>query len=265
MSDPQEIPFIKMHSIGNDMIVIDRYIPLTVQEIQSLCHRSYGVGCDQLLMLEGERLHIWNQDGSVALACGNGTRCIIELLADSSRMSQNSDHIMLQGPVEALEGWRRPDGQITVIQGAPSIKGITQARLEDHLVKGYSVCVGNPHWIFVQKPPAHHLWQELSAHPAFPGGTNVSFVYRHKGQWYGQTWERGAGLTMGCGSGACAMAAVLWAEKYIDSPCLELRMPGGTITIRSGTSGYEHTAYVHKIAHGFWVRQDLSPRHLTQI
>ena len=264
------IPFIKMHSLGNDIIILPQEIFLCDDEIKRMAHRNYGVGCDQIMRIEsregGHRVRIWNQDGTPALACGNGTRCVIEYLNPPY-----GEKMTLEGPVGLLTGWKTTDGLVHVQQGVPLVGmivhkgGKTRAPTLNLTEYGYDegvpVSVGNPHLVVCSSPPdpSSPLWKALSQHPAFPEGVNVSFVYEDIGVCV-KTWERGVGFTLGCGSAACAVASVLFQGPFFPSSLsfegsfrsLELDMPGGRMCVYETDQGIVHAAPATTLFWGWW-------------
>jgi len=261
------IPFIKMHSLGNDVIVLPQVEGLCEADIKRMAHRNYGIGCDQVMGL-GSPMQIWNQDGTKALACGNGTRCVIEYLNPPY-----NEKITIEGPVGPLIGWKTQDGLVHVQQGYPLVGVITHKGVETAMptldLKDYEydwgvpVSIGNPHLVISAPPPVSSspLWRALAHHPAFPEGVNVSFVYEDQGVCV-TTWERGVGLTLGCGSAACAVASTLFQGSFFPSSLsfegscrsLSLKMPGGTICVYETDQGIVHAAQAVTLYWGWWKR-----------
>lgn len=248
----QMIPFIKMVSLGNDIIVLPVSQEITSEQIKTLAHRNNGIGADQILML-GNPLKIWNQDSSVAEACGNGTRCVIAYLSPAVE-----EKISIPGPVGPLVGWYEKNHEVSVQQGNAVIGLIKIKNAEYHteeislssygLSSGIPIYMGNAHLVIFAAPPDDLKWQTLVYHPSFPEGVNVSFVSRES--FYVTVWERGVGPTLGCGSAACAVASVLFSQG-VPSP-VTLQMPGGKISVAKTSLGLVHTAQVTTIAHGWW-------------
>lgn len=253
--------FIKAQSLGNDFVII-KDVVLAQKNIQLIANRWYGVGCDQLLVLQTSpkgfddtcHVSIWNQDGSPAESCGNGIRCVIALI---SRLIQETRSIRLEGPVGELYGWMEKDGiNMTVQEKKPSVGYIKRNNVLHQegkidlgvpgLSEGIPVYVGNPHLlVFIEDDliDFNSLGLVLSKHPAFPDGVNVSFV-----KWIGLNavkvvvWERGAGLTSSCGSAACAIAAFIFTLDPDSNHC-SLEMPGGKILVSRDAQGdLFHTA-----------------------
>ena len=268
-----------MHSLGNDIIILPQEISLCNEELKRMAHRNYGIGCDQIMAL-GAHIRIWNQDGTLALACGNGTRCVIDYLNPPY-----DEKITLNGPVGPLTGWKSTDGLVYVQQGVPLIGtivhkgGATAVDTLDLSAYGYDhgipVSIGNPHLVISARAPSPDspVWKALSGHPAFPEGVNVSFVYEDGTEICVTTWERGAGLTLGCGSAACAVAYVLFQRPsfIVDfSPTssgtpLSLRMPGGKIVVYETDQGMVHGAPTSTICWGWWkdrASKDMPPSDL---
>lgn len=259
------ISFIKMHSLGNDIIILPQEISLCNEEIKRMAHRNYGIGCDQIMAL-GTPIRIWNQDGTEALACGNGTRCVIDYLNPPCE-----EKIILHGPVGSLMGWKSADGLVYVQQGTPLIGAIVhkgEVKMIDTLDlhaygyhQGIPVNIGNPHLVISGRPPSPDspVWKALSHHPAFPEGVNVSFVYEETDVCV-TTWERGAGLTLGCGSAACAVAYVLFQRPSFLTGFVPIRpgmpltlaMGGGAIVVYETNEGIVHGASTSTICWGWW-------------
>jgi len=211
------IPFTKMQAQGNDFIILNglnNQLPeLSEAFVRTITERRYGIGCDQLLVLETSDsadacMRIFNNDGSEAANCGNGLRCVGELLMSTSGKSQVS--IALADRIVRAD---RNNG-IRVEMGAATISGQTDAHID--------VEIGNPHSVFFE------------AVEKFPPDRNVEIITGQIADHvYIDIIERGAGHTPACGSGACATAAAIWhAESHVRP--LTIEMPGGTVTV-SGT------------------------------
>lgn len=251
------IEFIKANSLGNDFVIL-KNVELKRDQIEKICSRRFGIGCDQILVLKQEdneafipdkinEFVIYNQDGTMAEACGNGTRCLVAWMAQ--HMEKRNARIHLTGPVGNLFGWLdAKDGDIVVEQGKANVGSIIRygelcevPRLPinaNGLVEGIPVSIGNPHLVIFTLEPLNFdfLGLMLSKHEAFPLGTNVSFV-----RWIGDghvevtIWERGTGLTLSCGSAACAVASVMFSLGQ-NGP-LRVEMPGGMITVWQDAEG----------------------------
>jgi len=211
------VPFTKMQAQGNDFIILNglnHTLPeLTEAFVRTITERRYGIGCDQLLVLHASdsadaAMRIFNNDGSEAGNCGNGLRCVGELLMSASGKNQMS--IALADRIVLAE---RNNG-IRINMGAASISGQTDAHID--------VEIGNPHSVFFE------------AVEEFPADRNVEIVTGQIADHvYIDIIERGSGHTPACGSGACATAAAIWhAESHVRP--LTIEMPGGTVIV-SGT------------------------------
>lgn len=229
MSRTEKLPFLKMHGLGNDFIVLDGRdgspMPDAVQ-MQALAHRHLGIGCDQLMVLmppvDGVDvvLDMFNADGSVAGACGNGTRCVADLIM----AERNTDKVVIRTISGDLPAWRTDkDAPISVQMGPvhTSWQDIPLTRDMDTLFldlgladfgSATALSVGNPHAVFfVEDAEAVDIekWGPIAEqHPIFADRANIEFVsVIARDTIRMRVWERGVGVTMACGSGACAAAA----------------------------------------------------------
>lgn len=209
------LSFIKMHGLGNDFVIIDfreEIVPLSPGQIQHICDRNFGIGCDLLTLLEpSDNADIFarflNADGSESAACGNATRCV----ADIVMKEQGSDACTIETGRGILKCTRAESNMVTVDMGAPmnveSIK-LTQGPVRAPVL----VNMGNPHCVFLVDNlvniPVEEIGSLVENNPIFPNKTNVEFVeVINDTQMRQKTWERGVGVTLACGSGACAVAA----------------------------------------------------------
>ena len=221
MRDPQGLTFRKMHGAGNDFVLIDsrgREAVMTPALARALGDRHRGVGYDQLAEMrrggdDALALDFWNADGSRAGACGNATRCAAALVMD-----ETGQHALEIRTARGRLHAERRDGAIWVNMGAPirDWRDIPLARAVDpaHLpLPGDPVAVGmgNPHCVFLvpdaEAEPVALRGPEVERDPLFPDRANVEFVsLLGPDRLRLRVWERGAGLTLACGSGACAAA-----------------------------------------------------------
>ena len=236
--------FLKMHGAGNDFVVIDsrgRGAVTTPALARALGDRNRGVGFDQLAEIRdsGEadfELDFWNSDGSRAGACGNATRCVCDLVM----RGLGRDAVSLVTARGRLHAVRGADGLVSVNMGAPqrlwSEIPLAEAVDPAHLPLAgdpAAVGMGNPHCIFfVPDAEAVDLaarGPEIEHHPLFPQRTNVEFASLvAPDRLRLRVWERGAGITLACGSGACA-TAVAAAERGLTGVTLE--MDGGRLEV----------------------------------
>jgi diaminopimelate epimerase len=259
------IPFVKMHGIGNDFVCLDLIQDPLPRELAvarldwpelaiSICHRRFGVGADGILVIErGQmapfRMRMFNPDGTEAEMCGNGTRCVGRFLVDHGYASPGRLDLEVFGRVV----------QLTVLPDLISVDMGPAAVLErgidlPHALRGTSVEVGNPHLVIrvddVEAVPLKKWGPEMETLPQFPNGTNVHF-YQGLGdsELRMRTWERGAGATLACGSGACAVAAA-----HLGRPGkLHLHLPGGPLWLEIDERGHANmTGAAVEVFQGEW-------------
>ncbi len=250
------VTFFKMNGLGNDFVVVDaraRKVRFSAEAARRIGDRHRGVGFDQLLSIEPANgagdavMRIWNPDGSVAEACGNGTRCVADLLLGET----NKTSVTLSTSGGLLSCTREADGRIMVDMGEPKLEwqdiplaermdtrtlDIQMGPIDAPVLVGPSaVNMGNPHCIFfVADAEAHDLKKigpMLEHHPLFPEKANISLAQvKGKGEVRLRVWERGAGLTLACGSAACA-AAVAGARKKLTDRKVRVVLDGGALDI----------------------------------
>ncbi|MGI3778880.1 MAG: diaminopimelate epimerase [Janthinobacterium lividum] len=240
------VPFTKMHGCGNDFVVLDERahpLDLTPAQAAALCDRRLGIGCDQLVTLTpvaGDAaavfMRIRNPDGSEAGACGNATRCVASLVAAETGL----DSVTVHTVSGILASERLPDGRVRVDMGAPRLgwRDVPLAREVDTLhlpLPGNpsALSMGNPHATFflpdVDAVATHGAALERA--PLFPERANIGFAHvLAPDRIRLRVWERGAGLTLACGSGACA-ALVNAARRGLCGRRAEVLMDGGTLEI----------------------------------
>ena len=235
-------PFHKMHGLGNDFVIVDaREAPFAVTPslARAVADRRTGVGCDQLIVLEPSdtadlRMRIWNSDGGEVESCGNATRCVVQL---TGAKQIDSDGGLLEG--EDL------GGEIEVSIGEPRF-GWDKVPLAypidtnplpmawGELMRPMALNVGNPHLVFfvddLDAVPIEEFGPKIEHDPAFPERINVNVARAEEHGVRLRTWERGAGLTLACGTGACATAVAAIRTKRASSP-VKVSMPGGSLTI----------------------------------
>ena len=231
-----------MHGLGNDFVIVDaRETPFDVPPAlaKAIADRHTGVGCDQLIVLEPSaiadlRMRIWNSDGGEVESCGNATRCVVQLTG-AKRI--DSDGGLLEGAALGAE--------VEVSIGEPRFgwDDIPLAYPADtnplplawgSLAEPIALNVGNPHVVFfvddVDAVPIEDIGPEIETDTAFPERINVNVAEVDGDGIRLKTWERGAGLTLACGTGACATAVAAIRSKRVNSP-VTVRMPGGSLTI----------------------------------
>lgn len=250
--------FVKMHGCGNDFVVFDertRPLGFTPTRAAAIADRRTGVGCDQFITIEPGRdgadafMRIRNPDGSEAGACGNATRCVAHLLAaEAGRSELTIRTIAGDLPCRVL-----PDGQICVDMGSARLdwQDVPLARAMDTLrldlgcypVSDPAACsMGNPHATFfvpaMDAVPIREIGPVLEHDPLFPERANIGFVeVLAPDRIRLRVWERGAGLTLACGSGACA-ALVNAHRRGLTARRAAVVMDGGTVTIEWREDGH---------------------------
>src|SRR5215213_9825659 len=234
--------FHKMHGLGNDFVIIDareQAFDVTPALARAIADRRTGVGCDQLIVLEPSdsaelKMRIWNSDGGEVESCGNATRCVIQL---TGAKSIDSDGGRLEGEqlgadVEVSLGEPRFAWDEVPLAYAMDTAALPMAW--DALEKPQALSVGNPHVVFfvgdLDAIPIEELGPRIENDSAFPDRINVNVAEIDGEGIRLKTWERGAGLTLACGTGACATAVAAIKSKRVGSP-VTVTMPGGSLTI----------------------------------
>jgi len=249
------VPFTKMHGAGNDFVVFDgvtRPVPLTPEKIRRLADRHFGIGCDQVLLVERPtasgadfRYRIFNADGGEVEQCGNGARCFVRFVRD--RRLTAKDEIA----VETLSGMiyprLEPDGNVTVNMGVPRLdpaevpfEASTRENVYDLEVNGRKVNVtvlsmGNPHAVQVvpevDSAPVNTQGPLIERHPRFPQRVNAGYMQIvDRGHIRLRVYERGAGETLACGTGACA-AVVAGRQRGLLDDKVDVKLLGGTLRV----------------------------------
>ena len=234
--------FHKMHGLGNDFVIIDareQAFDVTPALARAIADRRTGVGCDQLIVLEPSdradlRMRIWNADGGEVESCGNATRCVIQL---TSAKSIDSDGGLLEGEqlgaeVEVSLGEPRFEWDQVPLAYPMDTSALPMAW--ESLENPQALSVGNPHVVFfvddLDAAPIEELGRRIENDAAFPERINVNVAQVEADGIGLKTWERGAGLTLACGTGACATAVAAIKSKRATSP-VKISMPGGSLTI----------------------------------
>lgn len=246
--------FHKMHGLGNDFVVLDlrrQRHDMDAEAARALADRKTGVGCDQVLVLRPGKeealaaFEIWNADGSVATQCGNGARCLGAYLDARGETPQGP--FVLQSPSGPLRLECHADGQVQVAMGVPRFAAAAvpvKLPVEDGRIRldvagtALSLSVlsmGNPHAVLevedLAAAPVETLGAAISHHPAFPEGCNVGFAeIAGADELRLAVYERGAGPTRACGSGACAAMVAARHARRVDAT-VRVIQPGGVLTI----------------------------------
>lgn len=249
----REVNFRKMHGLGNDFVIIDTRVQdlqLTTNEICLICDRHFGVGCDQLVMLSQSDqadiyVQFYNGDGSQSGACGNATRCVADILMNETRL----DQCVIETDAGHLHARRAENNFITVNMGEPALdwNQIPLASDMDTLKLPFTgaptaVNMGNPHCVYfvdeIVDNNVNEIGKVTENNELFPERTNVEFVHKIDENHFRQrTWERGAGVTLACGSGACAVAVAAIRNDFAQKDTLmTITLDGGDLLIEWKTS-----------------------------
>jgi diaminopimelate epimerase len=244
-----------MHGLGNDFVVVDaihQQVELTPDHIRFLSNRRFGVGCDQVLLVEVAesdeamfRYRIFNADGNEVEQCGNGARCFARFVLDEGLTDQSVIPVETRGGLIVLRV--QPDGQIAVDMGVPRLepeeipftaRGKDIAYDVEVLGKRYQlgvVSMGNPHAVLqvdnVQTAPVAELGPAIESHVRFPNRVNAGFMQVVDRQRIRlRVYERGAGETLACGTGACAAVVSGKLQGLLDDE-VTVELPGGELMI----------------------------------
>lgn len=252
--------FTKMHGLGNDFMVIDgihQSPVLTPERIRQWADRHFGIGFDQLLIVEPPTTpnalftyRIFNADGSEVGQCGNGARCFARFVLDKGLTTERDIPVDTKSGLITLHV--TDDGNVTVDMGAPITKPSRIPFIADEAATSYrlalpstiegksevlidAISMGNPHAVIdvpdVMTAAVDQLGPIVEHHPRFPEHVNVGFMMvidRHRIRL--RVFERGAGETLACGTGACAAVVSGIRRGLLDSPC-QVDLPGGSLSI----------------------------------
>ncbi|MFT6067343.1 MAG: diaminopimelate epimerase [Methylophilaceae bacterium] len=250
-----KVNFTKMQGIGNDFVVIDRVttsITLTTAQIQHIANRFFGVGCDQLLMVEKSdtanvdfRYRIFNADGGEVEHCGNGARCFVRFVVDKGLTKKHQITVETASGIIILK--LQPNGDVVVDMGPPNLEPDSlpflaaqrqpqyTLRLTDGVIPVSAVSMGNPHAVVlvdnVETAAVSKLGPQIESHSQFPQHVNAGFmqvVNSHEINL--RVYERGSGETLACGTGACAAVVSGIQLNLLQSPVL-VNMRGGQLQI----------------------------------
>ena len=250
-----KLKFSKMHGLGNDFVVLDgirQQVALTPEQLRHLADRHFGIGCDQVLLVEAAdaagvdfRYRIFNADGSEVEQCGNGARCFVRFVHESGLTDKREIRVETRSGliVPRLEG----DGSVTVDMGIPRFLPAEIPFIHDEDVVIYSldvadesleisvVSMGNPHAVqvvaSVDSAPVGEHGPLIERHERFPQRVNAGFMQvgdRHAIRL--RVYERGSGETLACGTGACAAAVSGIRRGLLDSP-VRVTTRGGDLVI----------------------------------
>lgn len=254
--------FTKMHGLGNDFIVIDainQRVNLSAEQITRLSDRRFGIGCDQLLIVEAPKTpdadfyyRIFNYDGSEVENCGNGARCFAKFVRD--RQLTGKSTIIVDTICGRMSLQVKKNNLITVDMGVPILEPAAipyrakqrqctyPLQLSDSIITISAVSMGNPHAVTIVESVSTALiasqGREIEAHSDFPNKVNAGFMAiksRHEIDL--RVYERGVGETLACGTGACAAVVAGRLQNQLDASVL-VNLPGGLLTIEWAGEGH---------------------------
>jgi len=251
-----KLAFTKMQGAGNDFVVLDgvsRQLSLTPAQLRRLADRHFGIGCDQILLVEPPRAagtdfryRIFNADGGEVEQCGNGARCFVRFVRERGLTEKNEIQVETAAGIITLR--MEANGEVTVNMGAPvfEAKRIPFVTDSDALVQALevdgttveitAVSMGNPHAVQVvadvDAAPVASQGPLIERHARFPERVNAGYMQvLDRGRIRLRVYERGAGETLACGSGACAAVAVGIRRGLLDAR-VHVSTHGGDLTIR---------------------------------
>jgi len=240
-----KLRFTKMEGAGNDFVVLDcssSPFSLDASQIRKIADRHFGVGADQVLVVEKAgkpgvdfRYRIFNADGGEVEQCGNGARCFVKFVHGKGLTSKREIRVDTLGGV--IVPRLEPDGEVSVDMGPPAVERplLQSILLENEEIEATILSMGNPHAVQVvpdvEKAPVTTQGPKLEHHARFPGRVNAGYLQvRGRHRIALRVWERGAGETLACGTGACAAAVTGIERGLLDSPVV-VETHGGTLTV----------------------------------
>ncbi|MGV6807037.1 MAG: diaminopimelate epimerase [bacterium] len=253
--------FTKMHGLGNDFVVIDavsQQFNMTAERARRLGDRRFGIGCDQILLVEPPpspgidfSYRIFNQDGTEVEQCGNGARCFARFVRDRRLTGKSVIRVHTRGGDITLRV--QPDNQVVVNMGAPRLDPqdipaafpsrqlLYPVEVAGQSIELSSVSMGNPHGVIivddVESAPVETLGPALEEHPVFPQRANIGFMeIVSRSEINLRVFERGAGETLACGTGACAAVVAGRIQDLLDSE-VNVNLPGGSLQIQWSGEG----------------------------
>ncbi|MGV6817493.1 MAG: diaminopimelate epimerase [Thiotrichales bacterium] len=250
-----KLKFTKMQGIGNDFVVIDainQKVELSTEQVKHIADRRFGVGCDQILLVEAPsspdvafRYRILNADGSEVAQCGNGARCFARFVTEKGLINEPEFLVETQSGIIILQ--IQEDGEVLVNMGEPDFtpanipldfpeeQSAYAVRIEGETINFGAVSMGNPHAVItvadVDTAPVLTLGPILENHPLFPERCNIGFMQILAPDHIRlRVYERGTGETLACGSGACAAVAIGQRQHKLADQ-VKVDLPGGSLKI----------------------------------
>lgn len=247
--------FYKYHGAGNDFIMIDNMngrVSVSAEYVARLCDRHFGVGADGLILLEASDkadcfMNYFNSDGTMAEMCGNGVRCTAKFFLEQTKSSKKEMSIDTRAGIKKIicneDGLPAQAGSFSVNMGAPvfSHKDFPDGSLELENISFSFVSMGNPHAVGfvadVNQVNLLNIGPRIENDSHFPNKINVELVQKISDDYFKvKVWERGSGATLACGTGACAVYAILKKEnKNLEEATLEF--PGGKLFLSENEKG----------------------------
>lgn len=250
------VRFTKMHGLGNDFVVLDlvtQRVKINERVVKKLADRHTGIGFDQLLIVEPPSqpdmdfsYRIYNADGSEVEHCGNGARCFAKFVRDKNLVHKNQIRVETAKGIAVLN--LRDDRQIEVDMGEPTLTPADIPFIADDQADSYAievagetfslgaVSMGNPHGVLlvedIEQAPVETLGPLLESHPRFPARANIGFMQIiSRNEVNLRVYERGAGETRACGTGACGAIVAGRLQGLLDN-CVTVHLPGGDLEIQ---------------------------------
>ena len=238
--------FTKMHGLGNDYLYVYGEVPNNVAELsRKLSERHFGVGSDGMIYISKSgianfKMRIFNADGSEAKMCGNGIRCVGKYVYDKGYTDKRFISVETLSGVKylTLQVVNGKVKSVTVDMGQAKSQKSMELTIDGEKVLLIPVSVGNPHAVIfvddIEKVPLTRLGPKIEHHEAFPDGVNVEFVeVLRADELRMRVWERGSGVTMACGTGACASVMAAIAAKHCHyNETVSVLLDGGTLKIQ---------------------------------
>ena len=256
-----EISFSKMHGLGNDFVVIDavrQAVNLTTEQIRFLADRRFGIGCDQVLLVESAnqsevdfRYRIFNADGGEVEQCGNGVRCFAVFVREKGLTDKHRIRVITNSGI--VEPEVQANGEVRVDMGKPILdpsaipfeadqrSSLYTLNVAGQDVEIGAVSMGNPHAVLqvdnVDAAPVRELGAKIESHPRFPQRVNAGFMQVvNPGHIRLRVFERGVGETLACGTGACAAVVAGRLRELLDEQ-VRVSLPGGDLQIEWAGEG----------------------------
>lgn len=256
-----EFTFTKMHGLGNDFVVIDavrQTVKLSTEQIKFLADRHFGIGCDQVLLVESAnqgnadfRYRIFNADGGEVEQCGNGVRCFARFVQEQGLTDK--DKIRVETNSGIVEPEVQANGEVRVDMGIPVLDpamvpfeakqqaSLYTLRVGEQDIEISAVSMGNPHAVLLVEDidiaPVKELGAQIRSHPRFPQRVNTGFMQLVDPEHIRlRVFERGVGETLACGTGACA-AVVAGRLRQLLTENVKVSLPGGDLQIQWSGEG----------------------------